>query len=94
MFEKQATTRNLPTFVSTMMKQFYLFLSLVLVAVVQGFVPLQSTSTRGRSHVLSAADGDSNEVVGRRIKMKGDVNGGYFRSCVLNEVGDATDVTL
>lgn len=30
--------------------------------------------------------GDGNEVVARRIVVTGDVQGGYYRSCVLNEV--------
>ena len=30
--------------------------------------------------------GDSAEIVARRIVVKGDVQGGYYRSCVLNEV--------
>jgi hypothetical protein len=29
---------------------------------------------------------DPNEIVARRIIVKGDVQGGYYRSCVLNEV--------
>uniref|UniRef100_A0A7R9ZE38 Acylphosphatase-like domain-containing protein n=1 Tax=Pseudictyota dubia TaxID=2749911 RepID=A0A7R9ZE38_9STRA len=30
---------------------------------------------------------DPNEIVGKRIIVSGDVNGGYVRSCVLNEAG-------
>ena len=29
---------------------------------------------------------DPDEIVARRIIVKGDVQGGYYRSCVLNEV--------
>ena len=29
---------------------------------------------------------DSNQVVGKRIIVKGDVNGGYVRTCIQNEV--------
>ena len=34
---------------------------------------------------LPMADDDA-EIVARRIIVKGDVQGGYYRSCVLNEV--------
>ena len=64
------------------MKHISLFF-LALVATVQGFMPLQSTE-RVRPNL--AAEVDSIEIVGRRILVKGDVNGGYYRSCVLNEV--------
>ena len=30
---------------------------------------------------------DPNDIVARRIIVKGNVQGGYYRSCVLNEVG-------
>merc|ERR1712232_1435821 len=30
---------------------------------------------------------DSSEVVAKRIVVRGDVQGGYYRSCVLNEAG-------
>lgn len=30
---------------------------------------------------------DPQEIVARTIRLKGDVQGGYFRACVLNEVG-------
>ncbi|KAG7353709.1 acylphosphatase [Nitzschia inconspicua] len=30
---------------------------------------------------------DPNEIVARRIVVEGDVQGGYYRSCVLNEAG-------
>ncbi len=31
-------------------------------------------------------DNDPDDVIARRIIVKGDVQGGYYRSCVLNEV--------
>ena len=38
---------------------------------------------------------DANEIVARRIVVVGDVQGGYYRSCVLNEVRQiVTDRTL
>ena len=33
-------------------------------------------------------DDDEEEIVARRIVVTGDVQGGYYRSCVLNEVCD------
>ena len=58
---------------------------------VSGFVPLFPTQTRT---ALFAANGgeaeggarDPSETVARRIIVKGAVQGGYYRSCVLNEV--------
>mmetsp|Transcript_26876 Transcript_26876/g.50320 ORF Transcript_26876/g.50320 Transcript_26876/m.50320 type:complete len:173 (-) Transcript_26876:160-678(-) len=35
----------------------------------------------------SQAENDPNEIVARRIVVTGDVQGGYYRSCVLNEAG-------
>jgi hypothetical protein len=34
----------------------------------------------------STEDEDDNEIVARRIIVTGDVQGGYYRTCVLNEV--------
>jgi hypothetical protein len=33
-----------------------------------------------------AAGGDPSEIVAKRITVKGDVQGGYYRACVRNEV--------
>jgi hypothetical protein len=77
------------------MKQFAFLLVLVLAAAtaVQGFMPVQPKSmTRATFSPLGAEaigdDGavDPNEIVARRIIVKGDVQGGYYRSCVVNEV--------
>jgi hypothetical protein len=70
-----------------MMKQFILLLALILAATVQGFVSVQ----RSKAGVLplkaeATPDVDPNEIVGRRITVTGDVQGGYYRSCVSNEV--------
>jgi len=40
------------------------------------------------------AGGDSSELVARRIVVKGDVQGGYYRSCVLNEVSSRDENVL
>lgn len=42
-----------------------------------------SVDSRDKS---SAASTDPNEIVARKIIVKGDVQGGYYRSCVKNEV--------
>lgn len=38
------------------------------------------------SATSSDSDGDTSETVARRIIVKGSVQGGYYRACVLNEV--------
>lgn len=77
-----------------MNRQLFSFLVLVvmtLIATTQGFVPLQSTPSRtGATRAESSSingEHDANEVVARRIIVKGAVQGGYYRSCVLNEAG-------
>mmetsp|Transcript_1700 Transcript_1700/g.2440 ORF Transcript_1700/g.2440 Transcript_1700/m.2440 type:complete len:180 (-) Transcript_1700:296-835(-) len=35
----------------------------------------------------SESDADPNETIGRRIIVSGDVNGGYIRTCIINEAG-------
>ena len=71
------------------MKQIFSFLILVLASSVQAFAPFQtrSSSTVGRSTHL-CAESDPNEIVARRITVKGDVQGGYYRACVNNEVSE------
>ena len=73
------------------MKQFLFVLFAVLATVIQGFAPTRQQTTQ---HVLRATDGgeDPNEIIARRIIVKGDVQGGYYRSCVNNEVS-LCDVT-
>ena len=34
-----------------------------------------------------SSDNDPNEIVAKRIVVEGDVQGGYYRSCVRNEAG-------
>lgn len=47
-----------------------------------------ASATNNRATSSDAADQhDDNELVARRIVLTGDVQGGYYRSCVLNEVG-------
>jgi hypothetical protein len=42
----------------------------------------------------SAAGGDAKEVIGRRLTVTGGVQGGYYRSCVRNEVCKRSDLIL
>ena len=52
--------------------------------------PHASTTTR---LALSAKEEeDEDELIARRIVVEGDVQGGYYRSCVLNEVGGVVPV--
>mmetsp|Transcript_12206 Transcript_12206/g.14715 ORF Transcript_12206/g.14715 Transcript_12206/m.14715 type:complete len:147 (-) Transcript_12206:212-652(-) len=58
--------------------------------VTQAFVTAPTTF-RAQTNLYSSSDGaaaaDPNEVVGRRIIVTGDVQGGYYRACVNNEAG-------
>ena len=58
----------------------------------EAFVAPKSTSSRMASIHAESVNGaeDPDEIVARRIIVKGDVQGGYYRSCVLNEVGLGT----
>ena len=50
-----------------------------------------AATARQPSSLFMAADdssgGDPNEIVGKRIIVTGDVNGGYLRTCISNEAG-------
>lgn len=37
---------------------------------------------------LAAEEAEDADIVAKRITVKGDVQGGYYRSCVKNEVSD------
>ena len=61
------------------------------VSLTEGFAPNRSFITRlsSQRRELAVTDGKSSadsEVIARRIIVTGDVQGGYYRSCVLNEV--------
>ena len=47
---------------------------------------IQSTSPLPRTIVRAGGDDDEPDLVAKRIIVSGDVQGGYYRSCVLNEV--------
>ncbi len=46
--------------------------------------PSSSSTTR---HAASSTGGDPSEIIARKITVCGDVDGGYYRACVKNEVG-------
>ena len=67
---------------------------------VDAFVPLSTSATRNAQNIRSqspllqpttttklafAKEDDAAELVGRRIIVTGDVNGGYIRTCIMNE---------
>jgi hypothetical protein len=70
-----------------MMSRVMLFLALLTVSAVTAFVPITRTSLPPTLLHAEASSVDPDEVVARRIIVTGDVQGGYYRSCVQNEVG-------
>ena len=72
-----------------MISRVVLFLALLTVSAVTAFVPITRTSLPPTLLRAEASSVDPNEVVARRIIVSGDVQGGYYRSCVQNEVGCA-----
>ena len=71
------------------MKQFLFVLFAFLASVIQGFAPTRQVPQRSLNvlnEVNGESGGDPNEVIARRIRLKGAVQGGYYRSCVSNEV--------
>ena len=61
-----------------------------LVAAIEAFIPSHRGGQISKAWLLKAEESngahDPNEIVARRIIVRGDVQGGYYRSCVLNEV--------
>ena len=64
------------------------------VSPIGAFTPCRVATTRGAlapnlpaSTNNDHAAADNSEIIARRIIVIGDVQGGYYRSCVLNEVG-------
>jgi acylphosphatase len=59
----------------------------------QRCLPITATTLQFSQFSLASNDSEdhnesiSSEIVARRIIVKGDVQGGYYRSCVLNEAG-------
>ena len=50
------------------------------------FLPATTTSAVPRTIVRVGAHDDEPDIIAKRIVVSGDVQGGYYRSCVLNEV--------
>jgi hypothetical protein len=79
------------------MLRFLFCLALMVLSGSHAFAPSPAFSTRGArvaSSLLPAATssdgGNVKEVVARRLIVKGNVQGGYYRSCVKNEVSVLT----
>jgi hypothetical protein len=70
-----------------MISRVVLFLALLTVSAVTAFVPITRTSLPPTRLHAEASSGDPNDIIARRIIVTGDVQGGYYRSCVQNEVG-------
>mmetsp|Transcript_19708 Transcript_19708/g.29172 ORF Transcript_19708/g.29172 Transcript_19708/m.29172 type:complete len:144 (-) Transcript_19708:414-845(-) len=61
-------------------------LSLVSIGDILAFSPTHSLSRHYQVALSAASDGSgTDDIVAKRIKLTGDVNGGYYRACVLNE---------
>lgn len=78
------------------MPRIYSIVALLLVTVswAWAFVPLASQQTVAFSTRCFMSDDsqndDPNDIIAKRIIVTGDVQGGYYRSCILNEVGYQT----
>ncbi|KAL3894514.1 MAG: hypothetical protein SGARI_007719 [Bacillariaceae sp.] len=48
---------------------------------------LHAETTSSESASSPDDDADNDDIVARKIIVEGDVQGGYYRSCVLNEAG-------
>jgi hypothetical protein len=67
----------------------------LLVVISHGFTPSSFGLSRVSSHFSSTSkfdtaesvdSSDDNDIIGMTITVKGDVNGGYTRTCIRNEV--------
>jgi hypothetical protein len=58
------------------------WVAFILLSKACAFIPIQ----RPQPSLMALKAGDANEVVAARIKIEGDVQGGYYRACVKNEV--------
>jgi hypothetical protein len=81
------------------MLRFLFCLALMILGGSHAFAPTPAFSARGvrvASSLLpgatasDATGGDAKEVIGRRLTVTGGVQGGYYRSCVRNEVSVLT----
>ena len=81
---KQVQVRFRRTSTATMLR---LFVLLLLAAVLEAFSPCALVSSTPALFSSASDNHDPSEIVGRRIIVSGDVQGGYYRSCVANEAG-------
>mmetsp|Transcript_24622 Transcript_24622/g.57809 ORF Transcript_24622/g.57809 Transcript_24622/m.57809 type:complete len:150 (-) Transcript_24622:1331-1780(-) len=67
----------------------FLLFSICFSSSVNAFVsPRQSSQPTFATRIAAeSSDNDPNEIVAKRIVVEGDVQGGYYRSCVRNEAG-------
>ena len=84
--QRQQLSSSISTIVS-----FLLFVGIFYSWSVQAFIsprfPVQhAVEFRLAAEAGSGVDNDSNEIIAKRIVVEGDVQGGYYRSCVRNEV--------
>ena len=65
-----------------------LLVGLLVSTSVNAFAPSFGVSTRFTTSIYAAApsDLDPQEIIGTTITVTGDVNGGYLRTCIKNEV--------
>lgn len=68
----------------------------ILASCVQAFAPsisVSSASIRSTTCIFAAeaSGADPKEIIGKTITVKGNVNGGYVRTCIVNEVSDYRD---
>ncbi len=79
--------------ISHLLQKVVLLLSFLVTSNVHAFAPTVSrciglNSLRVDTTILATSDAsnDPKEIIGKTIKVKGDVNGGYVRTCIKNEV--------
>ena len=84
---------------NTIISVFPLLLILLSIAsLARGFTaaPIHRHQTNGavlnRHAAASAGGGDADEIIARKIVVCGDVDGGYYRSCVKNEVSTQVNI--
>jgi acylphosphatase len=74
----------------------FIFLLLPLMSMsVIGYAPLEAGAilrteqlvTSRQFMTTNGSEGEDQDIIARRIVVTGDVQGGYYRSCVLNEAG-------
>mmetsp|Transcript_26082 Transcript_26082/g.38596 ORF Transcript_26082/g.38596 Transcript_26082/m.38596 type:complete len:150 (+) Transcript_26082:95-544(+) len=63
-----------------------LLVGLLVSSSVNAFAPVSPSTSRFTTSIYATpSDLDPQEIIGTTISVKGDVNGGYLRSCIKNE---------